>query len=69
MTSILPGYVNYQYGVMVVDALVKQYGEAYPHLSGYEIAVLLPQKHIDRKGIYKGLLSPIPNHGAIIKEV
>jgi len=62
-------YANYQYTIKVTDVLVDMYVNNYPHISGYGISVMLPDHHTKRAGIAKGLLSDIPNHGAIITEV
>jgi hypothetical protein len=69
MINILLLYVNYQYAIKVTDALVNKYVENYPYMSGYGVSVMLPDHHIERAGIAKGLLSDIPNHGSIITEV
>ena len=62
-------YAAYQYSMMAVNTIVEAYKEDYPYMSGYGLALMLPDFHEKRAGVAAGLLSDFSNEGAIIREV
>ncbi len=62
-------YAAYNYTIMVTDRIIDTYIKDWPYLSGYGIALMLPEVYTKREGVAIGLISKAPNGGAIIKEV
>jgi len=62
-------YAAWQYSMIASKMIVEAYKEDYPYMSGYGMALMLPDFHEKRVGVASGLLSNFSNEGAIIREV
>lgn len=69
MSNMLLGYVACEYGTQATINIVEAFQEQFPYLEGYDVSIMLPDKHINRAGVAAGLLPQISNNGAIITEV
>lgn len=62
-------YAACMYTTRAVNTIVDAYVEDYPYMSGHGMALMLPEFHIKLAGVSPGLLSDVPNEGAIVREV
>ena len=62
-------YKTVRYGNMATAAIRDAYIKEYDYMVGCNMALMLPQNHINSKGISLGLLPPYPENGNIITEV
>lgn len=63
MMHTLMIYSAYQYGTITAVLLAEKFKEEFPYMSGYGIAIMIPDKIINRESIAPGLLSPHINQG------
>lgn len=66
MLKTLVTYSIFQYGKIITSLLVERFQKDYPYMDGYGLAVLVPDKIINRESLAPGLLSDYINQGGIV---
>jgi hypothetical protein len=67
MMQTLLIYTAFRYGNIGTKVITEQFVEEFPYMDGCNMALLVPDKHINRASITLGLLSPFINEGAVVK--
>jgi len=67
MMQALLFYVALRYGSIGTAIITEQFVEEFPYMSGSDMCIVVPDKHIKRAAMSPGLLPPYINEGAIVK--
>ena len=56
MRKNITAYIAISYSLSIINMLNEKFGEDYPYIKSENVAIILPQKFVDRKSIPSGLL-------------
>lgn len=67
MMQTLLIYTTVRYGSMLTQSITDRFKDDFPYMESCNMALIVPDKHINKESVSPGLLSTIVNEGGIIK--